>query len=1030
MAGTYDSTVNAFYLAYYGRPADPAGLAYWSQALAQSGGDFGAIVDAFSTSAEAKAHFSSDDANDHIAGVYQQLFGRAPDQAGLDYWATAIKNGSVTLADAAIQIMNGAQSTDAQVSALRQDAAAQFTAQVAASGVAYDGSAAIDAARVLIAAVTPTTSAADIKSLVTAGASLVQTAHDNPAVIAALAKGGDLAGVLATTGGKADPVAVVQAVASIAKAAANDSAGLSTLLKGGSVADLVNSLPAGTTLQDVTKAVDNGGLAAGTVAVKPPAPPVQTAPVESAPVITPKIAFSGADGHDLPLGTTLVANSIWYFVDVPRPTKELPVFQVSDSGKAGTWVNADESDTLADGTHYIRYLIKGTNGVSTASNALKLVMDSTLASPTVQLSHDTGTSSTDGITNDGDVTVSGLRANEVWTYSFDGKTWTTGKADANGVGTIVDTGTDGVRNLTVHTQESVDKGTAFTSTTLHYTVEKYLSVLLYVSGHLAPEVTTNTKGLVFENMVAGDRKGLTMTYEVSATGNQDDFHAWTPDQHLDDGTYYFRASAVDVAGNTTSSAPVTVHLDNTPSITPVVQLEDDTGVKGDGITTDGGFIVSGLDKNGHWEYSSDGVQWYYGPPPGDDGKAIGYVQVEGAQTLQVRAYDNAGNASAIVSLQVTTDYHRPADGLTLASIDVGGQGNGDQASLSHATVVLSYTGTLSSTDTLEYNLNNTADAVWTRIDGSMIDTGAKTITLHDVDLSAGDPYLTVHATSVAGNNLYYQQTIDGPATYYGTVQATSTGLQMVTAQNAQFYLTDSNQHAVALQTTAPGAGAAFDYGVVVGAQSSVVQGVLGAGTTADTQTRHDDYAYGFGTAGNDTITGSHVWGFGGDDTINAVASHDYYGSVIYGGLGADQIHVEATEAELIIDSAQESFVAADDSAAHGFDTVYVNGDFTHTFNFEQVKLVDNVNLVHGTGLTGTESGNALLQLLNTVADGSFKTDAGGAQAALVSLGNQVNFLVVDADGNGKVDTTDYVVKIVGIDATQFSHGIGNGFIAV
>jgi len=53
MATNYDAAVNSFYLAYYGRPADPAGLAYWSQALAQNNGDFSAIIDAFSTSAEA-----------------------------------------------------------------------------------------------------------------------------------------------------------------------------------------------------------------------------------------------------------------------------------------------------------------------------------------------------------------------------------------------------------------------------------------------------------------------------------------------------------------------------------------------------------------------------------------------------------------------------------------------------------------------------------------------------------------------------------------------------------------------------------------------------------------------------------------------------------------------------------------------------------------------------------------------------------------------------------------------------------------
>ena len=209
MATSYDAAVNSFYLAYYGRPADPAGLAYWSQALAQNNGDFSAIIDAFSTSAEATSRFGSSTPSDRIADVYQQLFNRAPDAAGLAYWTKAIESGTVTIADAAIQIMNGAQSTDAQLSTLRQQAAAQFTAEVAASGTAYDGNAAVEAARVLIAAITPDTSAADITSLVTATKSLVQTAHDNPDVITALAGSGSLTTLLASSSGKADPVALV-----------------------------------------------------------------------------------------------------------------------------------------------------------------------------------------------------------------------------------------------------------------------------------------------------------------------------------------------------------------------------------------------------------------------------------------------------------------------------------------------------------------------------------------------------------------------------------------------------------------------------------------------------------------------------------------------------------------------------------------------------------------------------------------------------------------------------------------------------
>ena len=59
MSTTYDSTINAFYVAFYGRPADPAGLAYWSQQLAQANGDFSVIKEAFATSQEATVRFSS-----------------------------------------------------------------------------------------------------------------------------------------------------------------------------------------------------------------------------------------------------------------------------------------------------------------------------------------------------------------------------------------------------------------------------------------------------------------------------------------------------------------------------------------------------------------------------------------------------------------------------------------------------------------------------------------------------------------------------------------------------------------------------------------------------------------------------------------------------------------------------------------------------------------------------------------------------------------------------------------------------------
>lgn len=50
MLNTYASSINSFYLAYYGRPADAAGLEFWSNQLARSNGDFSVLIDAFAHS--------------------------------------------------------------------------------------------------------------------------------------------------------------------------------------------------------------------------------------------------------------------------------------------------------------------------------------------------------------------------------------------------------------------------------------------------------------------------------------------------------------------------------------------------------------------------------------------------------------------------------------------------------------------------------------------------------------------------------------------------------------------------------------------------------------------------------------------------------------------------------------------------------------------------------------------------------------------------------------------------------------------
>ncbi|MDY0962219.1 DUF4214 domain-containing protein [Massilia sp. CFBP9026] len=285
------STVNSFYLAFFGRPADPAGLKFWSEHLTSNNGDYRVITEAFANSEEAKVRFGDDTPAERIAEIYQQLFNRAPDATGLSYWANVVEQGNASLADVAIVILNGAQGSDARLVTLREQAAADFTAQVETSGSDYTGYAAVEAARVLVRAVTPGASQEDVAKLVSASVAFADIASTNPAVIDAIATGTNLLALFDTPRGQLDPVTLAQALADVAKAAAGSPATLESLLRGGGMAKVLEVMPAKATLQDVVAALAKGGLPAAIDVVYPPRP--VTPPAAEGVTIT----FAGVD-HD------------------------------------------------------------------------------------------------------------------------------------------------------------------------------------------------------------------------------------------------------------------------------------------------------------------------------------------------------------------------------------------------------------------------------------------------------------------------------------------------------------------------------------------------------------------------------------------------------------------------------------------------------------------------------------------------------------------------------------------------------------
>jgi hypothetical protein len=294
---SYHSTVQSFYLAFFGRPADPGGLEFWSDQLGAVGGDLTGIVRAFSGSDEAAARFGGDTPAERIADIYQQLFNRSPDPAGLAFWSGALEQGHFSAAGVAIAILQGAQGADADLVRLREQAVTDFTAQVETTGSSYTGYASIDAARVLVRAVMPGASEEEIAELVQAAVELADVASNTPAVIDAFAAGGSLQALFDTARGQADPVTLVQALSDLAQAAAGDPAALEPLLRGGGMAKVLDAMPAGVSLHDLIDALAKGGLTAAVNLIYPSAPVGPIPPSVSA--LTFDSVEAGTDDRDL-----------------------------------------------------------------------------------------------------------------------------------------------------------------------------------------------------------------------------------------------------------------------------------------------------------------------------------------------------------------------------------------------------------------------------------------------------------------------------------------------------------------------------------------------------------------------------------------------------------------------------------------------------------------------------------------------------------------------------------------------------------
>ncbi|WP_338431986.1 DUF4214 domain-containing protein [Synechococcus elongatus] len=125
------SSAQQLYIAFYGRPADPAGEVFWdSQVSSGVNTDYSLIIDAFGNSPEAFFRFANLSSADAINTIFQSVLGRDADPAGLQFYISELSAGRITLAKLAVAIVEGipADSSDAILFANRVQAASLFTA--------------------------------------------------------------------------------------------------------------------------------------------------------------------------------------------------------------------------------------------------------------------------------------------------------------------------------------------------------------------------------------------------------------------------------------------------------------------------------------------------------------------------------------------------------------------------------------------------------------------------------------------------------------------------------------------------------------------------------------------------------------------------------------------------------------------------------------------------------------------------------------------------------------------------------------
>ena len=441
------------------------------------------------------------------------------------------------------------------------------------------------------------------------------------------------------------------------------------------------------------------------------------------------------------------------------------VIGTATASGAGVWTI--KATSLTDGVHAISATATDAAGnVSAASAALSVTIDSTVPGlPTaldLVVASDTGTSSTDNLTNDSTPTITGKAEVGSTVNLFDGATQVgSAKANVSGNWTITTSAlADGARSLRARAVDVAGNSSALSG------------ILAVVIDTAAPSTPATPDLLAASDSGASPTDDITSdatpTFtgktEVNATVNlfdgatqigstkADGAGVWTiTTGTLLDGAHAISVTATDAAGNiSTKSGTLAVTTDTVAPLTPAtpdLAAASDTGASdSDNLTNDQTPTFTGTAEANAAITLFEGLTIIgSGVADGSGNWSITLAEISaGIHLVSAMATDTAGNSSVkSAEVSVTIDNAAPTAPGTpdMAAASDTGTSNSDNIT---KTTAPSFSGKA------EAGAKVTLFAGATQV-GSATADGGGAWTIVSSTLAAGDHSITAKTTDLAGN---------------------------------------------------------------------------------------------------------------------------------------------------------------------------------------------------------------------------------------------------------------------------------------